>query len=345
MQFDFRPTTPRDAAAVSDLLGRTFQLGAGASLLDEKHMSWKYWTARPDWEGSRSFTAQRHGVVVAHAAVCPVRVRVPGQEIAAVHVIDWAGDRQYPGVGTWLLQQIAARVRMMVATGGSEISRRLFPVIGYRPHNELYQFARPLRPLGQVLTTAERNWKRSARFLRNSFWRFSHPLSIPHGWSVAPLAPEEVPERLWPQPSSTTAVTARDAGFYRYFVDSPYVPHLLFGLHKGRELTGYFCLAFTPYVARIADLWLASVEAEDWSAGFQIAAVVAAREKHVNEVSAWASTALGKEALARAGFMLRGRSAVSVLGDARMLEGRELHLHMLDSDASFLSGEAVSYLT
>jgi len=343
--FNFRATTQRDATALADFLGRVFQPRAGAPLLDEKHMGWKYWTARPDWEGSRSFTAQHRGAIVAHAAVWPVRMRVSGQEVTAVHAIDWAADRKYPGVGIWLLRQIAAKVRMMVAIGGSDISRGIFPVIGFRPQGEVYQFARPVCPLAQALTTTERNWKLPARLLRDSFRRLWHPLSLPLGWSATPLAPEEVPEGLWPRPTPNTAVTARGPGFYRYFVDSPSAPHVLFGLQKGRELAGYFCLAFAPHVARIADLWLPSTNAEDWCAGFQTAAVVAASQKGVHEVSAWASTALGKEALSRAGFRLRGRSPVSLFGDARVLEGRQLHLQMLDSDASFLSEKAVSYLT
>src|SRR2546428_4394849 len=337
--FNFQPTTPRDADALSDFLGRALKLPAGAPLLDEKHMGWKYWTARPDWEGSRSFTAQHHGAIVAHAAVWPVRVRVSGQEVAAVHAIDWAADRKYPGVGTWLLRQIAAKVRMMVAIGGSEISRGIFPAIGFRPQGELYEFARPVRPLRQALTTAERNWKLPARLLRDSFRRLWRPLLVPRGWSVTPLAPEEVLERLWPKPSPNTAVTARGPGFYRYFADSPFAQHVLFGLQKDREPAGYFCLAFAPHVARIADLWLPSTNVEDWCAGFRTAAGVAASQKRVYEVSAWASTALGKEGLSRAGFLLRGRSAVSLFGEARILEGRELHLQMLDSDASSCMGK------
>jgi hypothetical protein len=54
---------------------------------------------------------------------------------------------------------------------------------------------------------------------------------------------------------------------------------------------------------------------------------------------------LAKEALSRAGFRLRDCSTMSVFGDAARLEGRTLHLQMLDSDAGFLSGETVSYLT
>ena len=141
------------------------------------------------------------------------------------------------------------------------------------------------------------------------------------------------------------AVTARDAGFYRYFVDSPSARHVLFGLQKRREPAGYFCLAFAPHVARIADLWLPSTRLEDWCAGFRTAAVIAARHKGVYEVSACASTALGRQGLLRAGFRVRGTSAVTLFGDAEVLEGREMHVQMLDSDASSLSGHAPSYLT
>jgi hypothetical protein len=343
-RIDVRPTAPSDAAALSDFLGRMFQLRAGASLMAEKHMKWKYWSARPDWAGPRSFTARHDGAIVAHVATWPVRVRVPGQVLAAVHLIDWAADPEYPGAGLWLLRRLGAKV-LMIGTGGTEITRRLLPVIGFRPHGELCCFARPVRPLGQVLTTNERNWKLPARLVRNTFWQLSPPLSFPRGWSAPPMAPEEIPKGLWPQPSPDTAVTARDAPFYRYFVDSPSTRHVLFGLEKGRELVGYFCLAFAPHVARIADLWLPSMDVDDWRDGFRTAAVLAARDKDVYEVSAWASTPLGTEGLCRAGFRLRDRSPVSVFRDARVLEGRKLHVQMLDCDASFLSGETVSYLT
>ena len=170
----------------------------------------------------------------------------------------------------------------MIATGGSEITRRILPVIGFRPHGELCTFARPVRPLRQALSTTPRNWRLPGRLLRNTFWRLSSPLSLPRGWSVRPLAPEDVPQELWPQPSPATAVTARDTDFYRYFVDSPSTRHELFGLEKSRELVGYFCLAFAPHVARIADLWLPSTKVEDWCAAFQSAAVLAARERDVH---------------------------------------------------------------
>jgi len=345
MNLHFQPTFDADAAAISGLLGRVFQLPAGAPLLDERYMRWKYWTARSDWEGSRSFAARHNGALAAHAAVWPVRVRVSGREVTAVKVIDWAADPKYPGAGAWLIRQIATRVRVMVGTGGSKISGQLLPLIGFRPYGELCHFGRSVRPLGQALTTDQRDWKLPARLLRNGFWGLSHPLSLPRGWSVTQLTPEEVPEVLWAQSSPTRAVTARDADFYRYVMNCPVAPHALFGLRKSGELTGYFCVALVPHVARIADLWLRSTDVEDWCAGVQAAATHAASDKNVYEVSAWGSTALAKEALSRAGFLLRGRSALSLLGDAKVLDGCELHLHMLDGDASFLSSGAASYLT
>jgi len=345
MNLHFQPTVHADAAAISELLGRVFQLPAGAPLLDEKCMRWKYWTARSDWEGSRSYTARHNGALAAHAAVWPVRVRVSGQELTAVKVIDWAADPRYPGAGAWLIRRIAARVRIMVGTGGSKISGQLLPLIGFRPHGELCHFGRSVRPLEQALTTAPRDWKLPARLVRNGLWALSHPLSAPDGWSVTPLTPEEVPEVLWARSSSNRAVTTRDASFYRYVMSCPVAPHALFGLQKSGNLTGYFCVALVPHVARIADLWLRSTNVEDWRDGFRTAATHAASDKHVYEISAWGSTALAKEALSRAGFLLRERSAVSLFGDAKVLDGRELQLQMLDSDASFLASGAASYLT
>jgi hypothetical protein len=343
---DIRTTVPHEAASLSEFLGRMLPRGRGHPAPAGEHMRWKYWSDRPDWNGSRSFAAMHDGHIVAHAAAWPVRIRVPGSVVPAAHLIDWASDPRYPGAGTWLLRGIGARVGMLIATGGSENTRRILPLLGFGPRGELGCYARPVRPLRQALTTPQRSWRLAARLVRNTFWRALPPLSVPSGWAVVPLAPEDVPEELWCQPSRAMAVTARDSGLYDYFVRSPSARHTLFGLTKHGQLLGYFCVAFAPHVARIADLWLRSASVDDWCAGFRTAAAAAARAKHVCEVSAWASTAIGAAALRGAGFRLRERSALSVFGNTEVLRGRELHVQMLDSDASFLSADqGVAYLT
>jgi hypothetical protein len=340
----FRPAATTDAAALSTFLQQVFRLPSDTMLFDERHIAWKYWSERPDWSGSRSFTARHDDTIVAHVAAWPVRLRLPDRVVSAVHLIDWASDPKYPGAGIWLLRQVA-KVRLLIATGGTEITRRTLPVLGFRPFGDVCGFARPLRPFGQALTTDGNAWRLPGRFVRNSVWRFSPPISAPDGWSAAPIAPDDIAESVWPQGSPSVAVGVRDAALYRYILASPSTRHALFALTRKGEQAGYFCIAYARHVARIADLWVTSTAVDDWCAGFRTAAAVAAREKDMYEVSAWASTALGKAALPRAGFRLRDCSMLSHFGDAGPLHGRELHIQMLDSDASFLAADEVSYLT
>jgi hypothetical protein len=341
----FRPAAESDAPALSTFLQQVFRLPTATTFFDERHIQWKYWSERPDWSGSRSFTARHDDAIVAHVATWPVRLRLPDRVVPAVHLIDWASDPKYPGAGIWLLRQVRAKTRLLIATGGTEITRRTLPVLGFRPFGDVCCFARPLRPLGQALTTAGNVWRLPGRFVRNSVWRLSPALSAPDGWSAAPIAPDDIAESVWPQPFQSTSVGVRDAALYRYFLASPSIRHALFALKRRGEPVGYFCIAYARHVARIADFWVTSTAVDDWSAGFRTAAAVAAREKDMYEVSAWASSALGKEALPRAGFRLRDCSMLSQSGDAAPLHGRELHIQMLDSDASFLAGDEVCYLT
>ena len=342
---DVRLAASSEMSAVSSFLRDRFHLPAAAGFLDARHLAWKYWIERPDWNGSRSFTARHDGAIVAHVATWPTRIRLPDRVIPAAHLIDWASDPKYPGAGIWLLRRVHRNVPILIATGGTDITRRTLPVLGFRPFGEITSFARPLRPIGQALTTIDRTWRLPARLLRNSVWRYAPGTAPPRDWSAAPAEPHEIQDAIWPAPSSSRAVMARDAAFYDYVLASPSTRHRLFALRHGRDTAGYFCLAYARHVARIADLWVASSAPDDWTAAFRIAAAVAAQTRDMYEVTAWASTALARDALSRAGFRVRDRSTLSVLGDASLLEGRELHVQMLDCDASFLAADEVSYLT
>jgi hypothetical protein len=341
----FQPAGRSDGAALSSFLQQIFRVPSATAFLDECHLEWKYWTDRADWAGPRSFTARHDGTIVAHVAAWPVRLQLPDRIVPAAHLIDWASDPKYPGAGIWLVRQVRKKTGILIATGGTEITRRTLPVLGFRAFGEICCFARPLRPFGQARTTADKTWRLPARFVRNSLWRFSPATAAPDGWTAAPIAPDEVDDSVWPRPSATTAVAVRDAAFYRYVLASPSTRHALFGLRRDGELVGYFCVAYGRHVARIADLWVTSTAVADWSAGFRCAAAVTARDRDMYEVTAWTSTVLGREALASAGFRERDRSTLSVFGDTTGFDGRDLHIQMLDCDASFLAADEVSYLT
>jgi Acetyltransferase (GNAT) domain len=322
-----------------------FRLPANAASIDPQHLAWKYWSDRGDSRGPRSFTARHDGRIVAHVAAWPSRIRLPDRVLPAAHLIDWASDPRYPGSGIWLLRHVGAKIGLLIATGGTEITRRTLPVLGFRPVGDVCGFARPVRPFAQARTTNDRTWRLPARLVRNSLWHLSPSMRAPRGWSAMPVEPDDIPASLWPQPSASIAVMARDADLYRYIVASPSTRHELFGIRRGGEWAGYFCVAFARHVARIADLWVASTEIDDWRAAFQTAADRVAREPDVYEITAWASTTPGRHALLGAGFRLRDSATLSVLGDSKILDGRELHVQMLDCDASFLGADEISYLT
>jgi Acetyltransferase (GNAT) domain len=334
-----------DAPALSAFLQQVFRLPPTTAFLNERHIAWKYWSEREDWTGPRSFTARHGADIVAHVAAWPVRIRLRDRVLSAAHLIDWASDPKYPGAGVWLMRHLQARTALLIATGGTEITRRTLPVLGFRPFGEICCFARPLRPWGQARTTTPRTWRLSARLVRNGLWRVYPRMSAPAGWSAAPVEPGDVDESVWPAASEQTAVGVRDAAFYRYLLASPATRHALFGLRRRGELVGFFCLAYARHVARIADLWVTSPSVDDWCAAYRAAASVAARSPDMYEVTAWASTARGKDALAQAGFRLRDSTPLSVFGDVDALGRRDLHIQMLDCDASFLRADEVCYLT
>jgi len=341
----FRPAVREDAAALSTFLQGVFRLPGTSMLFDQRHFAWKYWAERDDWVGSRSFTARHAGAIVAHAAAWPVRILLPDQVVTAAHLIDWASQPGYPGTGLWLIRRIRPRVSVLIATGGTEMTRRTLPVLGFRPFGEICSFALPLRPFAQSANRAHLDWRVPGRLVRNSTWRWAAPASAPAGWSASPIDPNDVDESIWPAASDSSAVAGRSAAFYRYILASPRVRFALFGVRHRGTLVGYFCLAYARHVARVADLWVTSSNPDDWCAAYCTACEAAKGTKDVHEVTAWASMAISKDALIRAGFRLRDTAPLSVLGDTAPLAGRDLHVQMLDCDASFLCADELSYLT
>jgi hypothetical protein len=344
-QVRLAPALRDDAPALSALLQRTFRVPTTAMLVDRRHIEWKYWVEREDWIGPRSFTARRDDAIVAHAAAWPVRILLPDRVMRAAHLIDWASDPAYPGAGTWLLRHVRSKTDVLIATGGTEDARRTLPVLGFRPMGEIACFARPLRPFAQAWSAADKNWRLAGRYVRNSAWRWSAPIDGPEGWSASVVEPRDLDPSVWPAPSHGTAVAGRGAAFYNYLLASPLTRHTLWGVRRRGQLVGYFCLAYAKHVARIADLWVRTTDPSDWCAAVRMACGTVARSKDVHEITAWSSTEIGKTALMRAGFRLRDSLPLSVSGDTAPLRGRELHVQMVDADASFVAADQVCYLT
>ena len=112
-------------------------------------------------------------------------------------------------------------------------------------------------------------------------------------------------------------------------------------VEKNGELVGSSVLA-TRRTWRDRRPLAPAMNVEDWSAAFRTAAVVALGEREVYEISAWASTALGKDRSVAPVFRLRQRSPLSIRGDTGHSRRTGAAPADLDCDASFLAGDAAS---
>jgi hypothetical protein len=345
---NFRATSEADHEAIAALLTRVFQAGPDNLFYSRQHQSWKYWQPRSGWEGSRSFVLEQDRKLLAHGCVWPLPIRGADRAWNGIYLIDWAADPAAPaGVGIALLRRIAALGDAVCAIGGSEMTRAIMPKIGFRPYNEMWFGARPLRPLRQAATHQSRDWKLPARLVRNAVRAWLPPARPPQGWSAAPCPAEEIPEHLWPQPQAELAVGARQPGLFRYLQKSPWADFAFFQVSRNGALAGYFCLSFAVGQARIADLWLPSRSPGDWAAAYLLA-IGRAKQRWSNAAEITASSAVpwGQEALALAGFRIFAQDPITFYG-AHGFPGtsQRFHLQMVDADFCFLHTGAAEYRT
>jgi hypothetical protein len=339
MKSSFRPSSIHDRQRITDFLANVFHSKPGDPVTDPVHMEWKYWRKRTAWEGSRSYLLERDGKVIAHGAAWPLRICSSAQATSAMYLIDWAAHPDFPGAGVSLMKHMASLVKVLCAVGGTAMTRRILPVFGFRPANEVRYFAKPLRPLAQILSHQARNWKLPVRLLRNVYWRYLPPIRTQIGWSAIPLSPEEIPAAriLWPVPNGRLLVFERTAALFRYLSACRIASSEFYGVTNHGAPAGYFCLVFVPGQARIVDTWVDSPSWNDWAHVYQLATVQALQHEDVCEIVTASAIDLGQRALLACGFRQRGQNRLMLYDPQRQLEPDALfHFQMLDSDTAFL---------
>jgi hypothetical protein len=326
---------PADAAGIVELL-------AAAGLkpnVEPEALEWKYWAAREDWAGARSFVATRGAQILAHAAVVPGNCVTASRRITILHLIDWAARPNAAGVGVSLMKHVGRLADALLAVGGSEQTRRILPHIGFRPCGVAEGYVRvlhPLRFLSAVGGTAR--WKLPARLARRSLWRMLSPFISPEGWSISPITSDEttaLAEAL-PRASAGISVLERSEAWFRYMLRCPIVPMELYALKYQNDVRGYFLLSFAPGQARIADCWVATDEPAAWQALMQHAALQAWRHRDVAELATWSIDAVTARALNASGFHHRNRQPIFLrfADEEEIIPGR-VRVQMLDNDAAY----------
>lgn len=305
---------------------------------EPEHLRWKYWQERPDWSGPRSFVLTDGRDLLAHGAVVPGTLRRDSARERVIHMIDWAARREALGAGVLLMKHVGRQADFLLGIGGTEHTRRIMPLIGYRSCGEVVAYVRPLAPTRLLGTPSGPPWKLAPRFVRSVVWCSSAPWAALGDWRTRPIGAEEA-ERIGavlPAAAPGLAVFERSPEFFRHALACPIVPLELYGLERAGRIGGYFALSYGPGQARLADLWMDSNDPADWRALVH-SAVHEARGKPVAEIAAWSSEARLSQALRDCGFRARFTLPIYLRGSAgAVTSGYALRVQMLDNDAFYL---------
>lgn len=334
----FRPTTPNDGPAISQLLTETFGIPATHPSVDPALLHWKYWAERSDIPGPRSFVLARGANIIAHAAIVPSRCLIDEGELRIAHVVDWVRHPSALGAGTALMKRIGRTVDALIAIGGSADTLAVLPVLGFRVQDEAIGLARPLRPLRRLTAATHRSWRSLPQFMRSVAWMSSAPASRPTGWKSTPVMPHQLTESAVPLPTrrAGSPLIGRTVGQLRYLMACPIVRVKLYALECSapRSLRGYVLLAFAPGQARIVDCWIESNDPADWRALAQVAVALARQDPDAAEIVTLTNDPVRLAAFRASGFHVRQRRLVQMLRTgSKPIPQAGVSVQLVDNDA------------
>jgi hypothetical protein len=348
MSSQFRRTNPGDAPAVASFLTQVFSMNAGNPVIEPAHMNWKYWHDHPDWNGTRGFVMQRGEDIIAHGSVIPIPCLWQDRRLNIVNLIDWAARPDSPGAGISLLKRVAQLVDGVFVAGGSEMTQKILPALGFKESVNATQFARPLRPVKRLRAESNWSWRSGARFARNIAWMIKGTGSVhARDWSSRRLLAADVIGAKFPTPCPSvqaSAVFERTGRAMAYFLDCPATPvefHLV--ERSGSSITGYFVLTFPPGQCRIADAWVDSNRPEDWADLYQLAVQQGREHADAAEIVTVATTAVASGALQQTGFHERGRVVLRFLLRGGGDPPPDIRYQLMDGDGAFLHNGRPSF--
>lgn len=336
MKADYRPSTPADSAAIRKLLCDVFEMDAAHPTAEEHHVDWKYWQKREDWPEPRSFVLTKDGELVAHGAIVPGWCRWKDHRVTVSHLIDWAALPAAVGAGVNVLKRTAKLTEAHVVAGGSDATRKILPLFGYRQTGVITRHVRPIRPLRRLLDDRHKSSRLLAQFARSAVWSARAPGVDTAGFSVRRLRSDEVEAAALPFPDTShgSLIFERSAALLRYQLDSPPARVSLHALEKDGRAHGYFLLASVPGQVRIIDCWMASPHAAHWKALTQLAVATArSLDRKAAEVVIACSDPELEPVLAACGFHPRGDAPIFFHTSSGIpFPEVPIRFHMIDGD-------------
>jgi hypothetical protein len=328
----FRPSTAADEHAVINLLNRAFSAPPDKPNFQPQMLRWKYWEPREDWPEPRAYVLERDGRLAAHAGLWPVTLTHPGGCERGVHMIDWAGDPEFPGAGVSLLQRLTRMFSFVYSIGGSDMTQEILPKFGFRRVAEALSWARPLRPWRQIALHPHKDLRLPARLGRNLWWAMSPARKPQSAWQAVETAPGQV---------VTGPGAERDGRFFEYLSRCPVISCRIFQILKEGHPAGFFALSLVQRQARVIGIWLEDPGADNRQRALELAQDAALRSTDACEMTAQGT--YDPSAAAAAGMRVRGSAPVFFFRRGSP-ELPELSFQIADNDNIFLADRTAPFL-
>jgi hypothetical protein len=349
VQLEVTAAGKEDQFAVARFLGTEFGSDVPDGFLGAAFLDWKFFAARPEWNGSRSYIVPQGGEVAAHVCAWPLVFSGPSGDIRSVHLIDWAARSDVAGAGMMIYRHLMDLSGSVLAIGGSASARRVLPKIGFQPFGTVEIYARIVRPWLQFRTRPRGStWREAARLARNTAWSFPPPPTPGSGWSAGRVdrAPVELDSVRRHGAVVDFSCGVRTAALLDYLLGCPIASCELFTVSHDGTLRGYFLLNHVGGQSRVIDIFVDSALPSDWLAVYRLAVRAAAVRPATCEITAFSALSWVAEMLRREGFRLRDEKPVVLFDPRGQFSGvPPLHLQMVDSDAFFLQSPLFPYLT
>lgn len=338
-------TEPADLDAVANLLVSVFDLPSDDLLVNRDLLEWKYFAPGPQWEGSRSYVLRKGDKTFAHCAVWPLNLHFAGREVTCLCYIDWAGLSDLPGAGFMLKKKLMKLSQTSIVVGGSEETREIVPKLGFTHIGDVELFARVVRPWKQSRSRPpEPLPKRAARLARNTLWSMTGGVGAARDWSAKQVTSFTADFDF--NYTSSSPTPWRNADYLNFWLRCPAAEVTGYELLRDHSRLGYFLVSRVDNQTRIADIRVNSEDANDWRAGYALAAQTAARDAETCEILAAASTPLAVESLKACGFRPRGSTPFFLYDPQKLLTGHlPMFWNMIEGDAAFLFDPAYPFVT
>lgn len=345
-----RISSPRDRDGITELMRRAFGPGLSPAFLNPDFQRWKYWDEHPFAAGGRSYVLDGKQRVVGHACRWPMRLLTTEGSFDAFHLIDWAADSSHAGAGLQVLRDSCEGSAAMFSMGGSPTTRRMLPALGqhlrrranpaqamsYQVAGKVYFLNRPLKAIAPALQESPLGWRTPLRVAKNAVLSVLPTPRLPEGYSFVPVSLADIPEELWPRPSSNMAVSARTPELLRHFEACPALLHpMYFVVRRNSSPIAYFFLVQMGDQVRLADYGPAGLD-EPAAQVVGAAAQLAAKQNYpgASRIVTVASEPAVRSGLLQAGFRQSYEEEIrGLIGDPALIPVKQYRLTYLDLDA------------